>query len=300
MVLGSGPVAIAMVQDLIKLHDATKELNMAVGPIQLIAIGFEDFTPTGEILPSLMEAIEGGAIRLIDLQFVSKDAGGNITSLEMSGLSEDETMEFGAVIGSLIGAGVDGEEGAFEGAIEGALAAASHSYGLTAADVQEVADSLEPGDAAALLLIEHTWAIDFRDAVADAGGYMMAQGFLTPDTLFLIGAELEAQAEAVDTIIASEMIQEEAAEQAATAVALSEMIQEEAVQRAIDALVAADLIEQAAIEDASEVVNAALEVEYDAVAEAAAVVEAAEEVEDEAIAEAEDAIEIEEEAEDEL
>ena len=112
---------------------------MTVGPIQLIVLGFEDFEPTGKILPALNAAVGSGAIRLIDLQFVGKDAGGNITSMEMSGLSPDEQIEFGAVIGGLLGAGMGGEEGAEIGALEGALAAAEHSYGLTAADVQEIA-----------------------------------------------------------------------------------------------------------------------------------------------------------------
>jgi uncharacterized membrane protein len=176
------------------------EQTMAIGPIQLIALGFEEFTPTGKILPALDAAVASGAIRLIDLQFVGKDANGDITALEMTSLSEDEEVEFGAVIGGLIGAGMAGEEGTVVGALEGALAAAEQSYGLTAADVLDIASELAPGDAAALLMIEHTWAVDFRDAVLEAGGVMLGQGFLTPGTLILIGAELEAQAAALAAI----------------------------------------------------------------------------------------------------
>lgn len=241
---------------------------MAIGPIQLIAFGFEAFEPTGKILPALNEAVASGAIRLIDLQFVGKDAGGNITSMEMSGLSPSEQIEFGSVIGALLGAGLGGEEGAEVGALQGALAAAEHSYGLTAGDVQEIADGLRPGDAAALLMIEHTWAIDFRDSVRDAGGFMLGQGFLTPDTLMLIGAELEAQAtalaaieEAAAVVALAGAVEDEAMLQAAEAIALSEAIQEEATRRAIEALVAAEMIEEAAIEDASQVVAAALAAE---------------------------------------
>lgn len=173
---------------------------MTIGPIQLIALGFEEFTPTGKILPALDAAVASGAIRLIDLQFVGKDANGDITALEMTSLSEDEEVEFGAVIGGLIGAGMAGEEGTVVGALEGALAAAEQSYGLTAADVLDIASELAPGDAAALLMIEHTWAVDFRDAVLQAGGVMLGQGFLTPGTLILIGAELEAQDAALAAI----------------------------------------------------------------------------------------------------
>ena len=83
-------------------------------------------------------------------------AEGNVTAAEMTGLSPDEEIEFGAVIGGLLGAGLAGEEGAEIGALEGALAAAEHSYGMTVSDVQEIAAGLAPGDAAALLMIEHT------------------------------------------------------------------------------------------------------------------------------------------------
>lgn len=245
---------------------------MTVGPIQLIALGFEDFEPTGKILPAINAAAASGAIRLIDLQFVGKDAKGNVTSMEMSGLSPDEQIEFGAVIGGLLGAGLGGEEGAEVGALEGALAAAEHSYGLTAGDVQEIADGLMPGDAAALLMIEHTWAVDFRDAVANAGGMMLGQGFLMPGTLMLIGAELEAQAEAMAAIQEaaavveiSEAIEEEAVLEAAEAVVISEAIQQEAARQAVEALVMAELIEEAAIEEAAEVVAAALAVEEEAI-----------------------------------
>lgn len=241
---------------------------MSIGPIQLVAIAFEEFEPTGEILPQLMALTEAETIRLIDLQVVRKDKVGHITSMEMSGLSPAEQVEFGAVIGGLLGAGAAGAEGAVEGALAGALAALEHSYGLTPADVQEVSDSIPPGGAAALLLIEHTWATPFRDAVLNAGGEMLAQGFLTPQTLFLVGAELEAQVEAVEAIAISEAIQEEAAIEAIEAVAVSEMIQAEAAQRAIDALVTAALIEEAAIEEATAVVTAALAIEEAALEEA--------------------------------
>lgn len=241
---------------------------MAIGPIQLIAFGFEEFEPTGKILAALSDAVASGTVRVVDLQFVSKDDEGQITALEMSGLSPDEAIEFGTVIGGLLGAGMAGEEGAEVGALEGALAAAEHSYGLTAGDVQEIAEGLAPGEAAALLMIEHTWAIDFRDAVREAGGFVLGQGFLTPGTLLLIGAELEAQEAALaaieqaEVVVAvSEAIQEEAAMEAAEAVILSEAIQEEAARRAISALVAAQLIEEAAVEEASEVILEALAAE---------------------------------------
>jgi uncharacterized membrane protein len=252
------------------------EEEMAIGPIQLIALTFEDFHPTGDILPALQAAMKKGAIRLIDAQFVSKDEDGKLTSLEMSGLSGEETIEFGAVIGGLIGAGAGGAEGAASGSLEGALIAAEHNYGLSAEDLFAAADRIKPGAAAALLMIEHTWAIGFGTAVRESGGKMAAQGFLTPETLFLVGAELEAQVEAVEAIAISEAIKYEAAAEAVEAVLISEAIQEEAAVRAVTALVAAEIIEEAAIEEAREVVTAAKIIEEVALEEAVAAIEVAE------------------------
>ncbi len=249
---------------------------MAIGPIQLIALTFEDFKPTGEILPALQAAMKSGAIRLIDLQFVGKDEDGKLTSMEMSGLSGEETIEFGAVIGGLIGAGAGGAEGAATGSLEGALVAAEHTYGLSAEDLFAAADRIKPGAAAALLMIEHTWAIEFGTAVRESGGKMAAQGFLTPETLFLVGAELEAQVEAVEAIAISEAIQVYAAAEAVEAILVSEAIQEEAAVRAVTALVAAEIIEEAAIEEAREVVTAARIIEEVALNDAVMAIEVAE------------------------
>lgn len=213
---------------------------MAVGPIQLIVIGFRNFEPTGKILPALEAAVLSGAIRVVDLQFVRKTQDEAVEAFELSGLSDDERVEFGTVIGSLLGAGMGGAAGAIEGAIAGALAAAEQTYGLTPEDVQEIASGLAPGEAAAMLMIEHTWAIGFSDAVRNAGGEMIAQGFLTPRTLLMVGAELEAQS------------------QAAAAVTVAAAIEQAAAQRAISALAAAALIEEAAVEHATAVLTAAL------------------------------------------
>jgi uncharacterized membrane protein len=237
---------------------------MPVGPIQLIAIHFAGFQPTGKLLPALKAAAKTGAIRLIDLQFVGKDADGEITSMAMSGLSPDEKIEFGAVIGGLLGAGMGGEQGAVEGAITGALAAAERSYGMTPGDIQHIADGLEPGDAAALLLIEHRWAVGFRDAAREAGGSMLAQGFLTPQAVFLVGAELQAQVNALDAIALSTAVQEEAAaeaiealvlaeiakDEAAETVAVAEAVEAAAVTRMLRTLASARIIEEAAMERA--------------------------------------------------
>ena len=261
---------------------------MAVGPLQIMVIGFERFEATGEALDALMAASDAGAIRVIDLQFVSKDEEGNIEAMELTGLTEDEAIEFGAVIGSLIGAGAGGDEGMIEGAIAGAEIAAEGAYGMTAEDVVEIAAQIPPGGAAAILAIEHTWAIDFRDAVVNQGGMLLGQGFLTRDAMFMIGAEAQAVTDALDAIAVSEAIQEQAAIDAAEAIAISDIIQAEAARMAAESLVAARLIEEAAFEEAASAVLAALEAQDEALAENE--VETAEDVE-EALAAVEDTTE---------
>jgi uncharacterized membrane protein len=234
---------------------------MTIGPIQFLAIGFPEFQVGKGILAALRRATESGAIRLIDLQFIGKDQAGKITTMEMSGLSPAEAAEFGSVIGGLLDAGAASRGGAVEGSLSASLAAVEASYGLDLGDIRAVAERMMPGSAAGLVVIEHTWARDFAEAVGQAGGKVAAQGFLTRQAVMKVGEELEAIAEAEVAIELSEAIQEEAAYEAAQAVVISEIIQAEAARRAAQALVAAELIEEAALEEAARVVAATLVLE---------------------------------------
>jgi hypothetical protein len=179
--------------------------------------------------------------------------------MEMSGLSPAEAAEFGSVIEGLLDAGAASRGGAVEGRLSASLAAVEASYGLDLGDIQAVAEQILPGSAAGLVVIEHTWAREFAEAVGQAGGEMAAQGFLTRQAVMNVGEELVALTEAETAIELSEWIQEEAAYEAAEAIVLSEAIQAEAARRAAQALVAAQLIEEAAFEEAAQVVVAALE-----------------------------------------
>jgi uncharacterized membrane protein len=238
-----------------------RESTMAIGPIQFLAITFPEFQADKGILAALRRATDSGAIRLIDLQFIGKDQAGKITTMEMSGLSPTEAAEFGSVIGGLLDAGAASRGGAVEGTLSASLAAVEASYGLDLGDIQAVAERIRPGSAAGLVVIEHTWAREFAEAVGQAGGKMAAQGFLTRQAVMKVGEELVAIAEAETAIELSEAIQEEAAYEAAEAIVLSEVIQAEAARRAAQALVAAQLIEGAALEEAARVVAATLALE---------------------------------------
>ncbi|MFF0344333.1 hypothetical protein [Kribbella sp. NPDC004875] len=165
---------------------------MAIGPVQLVVLGFNHPNFHGEIIEELERLRETDAIRVIDALAVHKDAEGEMEVAHLSNLTLDEAVEMGTKIGALIGLGIEGEEGIEKGAEAGAEAAAD---GFEVFDDEEAWDVLEdiPNDsAAALVLLEHHWAVPLRDAVARAGGFRLADGFISPIDLVSIGL-LEAE-----------------------------------------------------------------------------------------------------------
>src|SRR2546423_15583153 len=88
---------------------------MEFGPVQMLVVGFEHGKFEGEILAELKRLREQDIIRLVDLLFVNKDDDGVITAVELSDLSQEESMEFGALAGALVGLGAGGEAAAEAG-----------------------------------------------------------------------------------------------------------------------------------------------------------------------------------------
>jgi uncharacterized membrane protein len=162
---------------------------MTIGPLQLLVFGFVDPKLDGSVLGALAEASASGMIRVVDVLGVYKDADGTIIAAQASDLSEDEAMIYGAWVGALIGLGTAGEAGAEIGAVAGAIHAMDeYEYGIDADGLATIAEDIPPGGAGMLLVIEHTWAIPLRDALLASGGIMIAQDFLSPETLIAIGA----------------------------------------------------------------------------------------------------------------
>ncbi len=182
---------------------------MTYGPMQLTVIAFDNDEVIGGLLDELDRVREFGIIRLIDFLFVTKDAEGDISALEVTDLDEEERMEFGAVVGGLIGLGAAGVEGALEGAIAGALAVAEYDFGLTAEEIEEIADRIPRGSSALIALFEHTWAIRLKEYIIDSGGVLVAQGLIHPSALVEVGAELAAAVEAEELLELEEGIEEE-------------------------------------------------------------------------------------------
>ncbi|MFI5050380.1 MAG: hypothetical protein ACHQEA_11015 [Gaiellales bacterium] len=158
---------------------------MTIGPVQLLVVGFAGGEFKGEIMAVLDDLRDRDVIRLVDMAFVRKDEQGDLIMVERSDLSEEEAAEFGAVVGALIGFGAAGEEGAEIGAIEGAEAAAEG--GMLEDQMWYIADEIPEGTAAAVALIEHRWAIPLREAIMNAGGFLLSDAWIHPTDLVAIG-----------------------------------------------------------------------------------------------------------------
>jgi uncharacterized membrane protein len=160
---------------------------MTIGPVQLVVLGFNHPNFHGEIIAELERLRESDVVRVIDSLAVYKTPEGELEVEHLSNLSTEEAIELGSTVGALIGLGVEGEEGMEAGAIAGAEATAE---GIDVFPDEEGWDVLEdiPNDsAAALILLEHHWAVPLRDAVMRAGGFRISDGFISPLDLVAIG-----------------------------------------------------------------------------------------------------------------
>jgi uncharacterized membrane protein len=161
---------------------------MAIGPVQLIVLGFNHPNFHGEVIEELEKLRQSDTVRVIDALAVYKDADGELEAEHLSNLTEDEAIELGSKIGALIGLGFEGEEGMEAGALVGAEAAAEGIH-VFPEDIDEwdVLEDIPNDSAAALILLEHHWAVPLRDAIARAGGFRIGDSFISPLDLVEIG-----------------------------------------------------------------------------------------------------------------
>ncbi|MEV6903251.1 hypothetical protein [Amycolatopsis sp. NPDC051372] len=175
---------------------------MTIGPIQLVVLGFPDPDFHGAIITELERLRESGTVNVVDALAVHKDSDGGIEVAHLSNLSDEEAVELGSKVGALIGLGIEGEEGMEAGAVAGAEAAADGVEVFSDEDAWDVLEEIPDGSAAALVLLEHRWAIPLRDAIAEAGGFRISDGFISPLDLVAIGlvtAEEAQQLHAFET-----------------------------------------------------------------------------------------------------
>jgi uncharacterized membrane protein len=164
-----------------------------IGPVQLVAVGFTpDAEFEGRIMDELAKLERHETIRILDLLFVGKDAEtGDLLALDYQG------EELGAIVGALLGFEFEDDGGRAGGSTQDIQ---GHAFGLSRGEMQKIAASLHPGNSAGFLLIEHVWARDLKGAIRDAGGFPLGEGFLTPEALAPIAAELVAMSEALEEL----------------------------------------------------------------------------------------------------
>ena len=182
---------------------------MAIGPVQLIVLGFNHPDFHGEIISELERLRASDTIRVIDSLVVYKDAHGELEVEHLSNLTEEQAIEVGSKIGALIGLGFEGEEGAEAGAIAGAedVVAEGGVHVFTEEEGWDVLEDIPNDSAAALILIEHHWAVPLRDAVLRAGGFRISDGFISPLDLVelgLVSAEEARQLHELETLSAAD------------------------------------------------------------------------------------------------
>ena len=256
------------------------------GPLQVIAVSFSPGSDFQARVLAEVDRLQGrGVLRLLDVIFVAKNEDGTIEPVVVGGDDDD----LGALLSSILplrGGGVvepTGDAGA---------------SGSAMADAWALAESLLPGTALALLLVEHGWAQALFEAVSESGGALLGEGFLTAEAGLVVGAEVAALEEAAEVIAVAQAAEARATlaamaaqTQAADAIAASAAIVAGAAAVAVRALIDAGIVQEAAAHEAVEALNAAGlivaaadQAAAEAVAEGAAAVRTADQAAAEAVA----------------
>jgi hypothetical protein len=143
-----------------------------MGPIDYLVLEFPGNRMTGEAFPLLVDLVDRGLIRIIDLAFIRKEKNGSVTALKTGDLDGDGTLDFTV----------------FEEASSGLLGDD---------DLAEAAKALEPNCSAGVLVYENRWAAPFARAVRAAGGQLVASGRIPVQAVLAALDEAEREAEKV-------------------------------------------------------------------------------------------------------
>jgi hypothetical protein len=142
------------------------------GPVQILAVGFREGARfEGRIAEQIDQLEQADIIRVLDFVFLHRDeATGALVRMDYDGPDRD-----GRVTVLLEGAPGNGGGRTADGA--------AVAFRLSADDIREVADALDPGTSAGFIIFEHVWARGLKQAIADTEGVPFAEGFLTPDAV---------------------------------------------------------------------------------------------------------------------
>jgi hypothetical protein len=130
----------------------------ALGPVGYLVVEFPGNKMTGNGLAALLDLVDFGLIRVLDLAFVMVEGDGSIHAIDLSDIDGDGELDLTI----------------FEGAGSGLIAES---------DQAEAAAALDPGSSAAILIYENRWAIPFVQGIRSSGGQVVAAGFIPHDDL---------------------------------------------------------------------------------------------------------------------
>jgi hypothetical protein len=142
--------------------------TIEMGPIDYLLVEWPGRQPNGEVAPHLVDLVDRGLIRILDLLFIAKDEEGNVATLNIADVG-----------------GEVAELAIFEGASSGLLGGD---------DVEQAGGVLEPGTSAALLVFENSWAAPFASAVRRSGGELVASGRIPAEDVLAALDAAEANA----------------------------------------------------------------------------------------------------------
>jgi hypothetical protein len=144
------------------------DTDIEVGPVDYVIIEFPGTKLTGESLPILQDLVDRGVIRILDLSFIMKDTDGTVTGIDVTDVDGDGVNDL--VVWQRYESGLLDED-----------------------DIADAANALEPGNAAAIIVYENSWAAPFVGAMRRAGAELVASGRIPATDLLAVLDELEAE-----------------------------------------------------------------------------------------------------------
>ena len=161
-----------------------------MGPLQLVLVGFESTEQfRGDIARELGFLRGRGLLQVIDARLFHRAEDGRLTEVDLNPLLAEAASPANP-IAHLLGTNGGGNGGAPP------QEAFARTAGFALEDLRRLTEEIGRGQYAAVLLVEHEWAAQLRETVREAGGRLLAQGFLTPEVVMIVGAELEARKQA--------------------------------------------------------------------------------------------------------
>lgn len=140
---------------------------MTLGPLEYTVIGFDGNDFTGRIADEISRVVDSGTVALVDIVFITKDVDDSVVVVELDNHDDPRFAGFATLLEGLNGL-------------------------LTPEDVDNIAGGLRGNSSALVLLFEHKWAVRLKEAIMDAGGFLVARETISPEALEMVNAEIEA------------------------------------------------------------------------------------------------------------